>query len=302
MKKIIDYNSIEINKDDVSKTKDVLENFLNLENPLEIISRLLSMDDDNIKIIAPGILMSLEQQLNNPNDKLLLAYSLNTHGIKYEDMKQFFNNTLANINNLEGISQTKKDIISQFISIFNNVLEDGVPLSKRIIKIPIEFCNDDAKMPQYANVGDSGLDIYAIEDIVIHPGETKLIPTGIKVAIPLGYELQVRPKSGRSLKTKLRIANAPGTIDSGYRDQIGIIIENIEPAIKDITYESELIDGKPKLTITSILHGSDYFIGKGEKFAQLVLCEIPKATFFEVESVGKIEGNRGGGFGSTGVK
>lgn len=212
MKKIIDYNSIKINKDDVSKTKDVLENFLNLENPLEIISRLLSMDDDNIKIIAPGILISLEQQLNNPNDKLLLAYSLNTHGIKYEDMKQFFNNTLANINNLEGISQTKKDIISQFISIFNNVLEDGVPLSKRIIKIPIEFCNDDAKMPQYANVGDSGLDIYAIEDIVIHPGETKLIPTGIKVAIPLGYELQVRPKSGRSLKTKLRIANAPGTI------------------------------------------------------------------------------------------
>ena len=90
--------------------------------------------------------------------------------------------------------------------------------------------------------------------------------------------------------------------DSGYRDQIGIIIENIEPAIKDITYESELIDGKPKLTITSILHGSDYFIGKGEKFAQLVLCEIPKATFFKVESVGKIEGNRGGGFGSTGVK
>lgn len=90
--------------------------------------------------------------------------------------------------------------------------------------------------------------------------------------------------------------------DSGYRDEIGVIIDNIEPPIKDITYDTELVDGKPKITITSILHGSDFHIGKGEKFAQLVLCEVPKASFYEVSDIEKIEGNRGGGFGSTGLK
>ena len=101
----------------------------------------------------------------------------------------------------------------------------------------------------------------------------------------------------------MRIGNTPGTIDSGYRDEIGIIIDNIEPPIKDITYTSDLVDGKPVYTITSILHGSDMHITKGEKFAQLVLSEKPKAAFYQVESVMEIENDgRSGGFGSTGLK
>jgi dUTP pyrophosphatase len=151
-------------------------------------------------------------------------------------------------------------------------------------------------MPTYAHLTDAGMDIYLTEDIVIHPGETVLIPTGIKVAIPLGYELQVRPKSGRSLKSKLRIANTPGTIDAGYRDEIGVIIDNIEPFIK-----SADIDENGRLY--NIEFGSSHTIGKGEKFAQLVLCEVPKAIFYQVETVSAIENDgRAGGFGSTGVK
>jgi dUTP pyrophosphatase len=140
------------------------------------------------------------------------------------------------------------------------------------------------------------MDVYALEDITIAPGETKLVPIGIKVAIPAGYELQVRPKSGRCLKTKLRIANTPGTIDAGYRDEIAVIIDNIEPFIKS----AEMGEGG---VLYNVEFGSSHTIGKGEKFAQLVLAEVPKAIFYQVEKVADIANDgRNGGFGSSGLK
>jgi dUTP pyrophosphatase len=164
------------------------------------------------------------------------------------------------------------------------------------VLIPIEYCREDAKMPTYAHLTDAGMDIYLTEDVVIHPGETKLIPTGLKVAIPLGYELQVRPKSGRSLKSKLRIANTPGTIDAGYRDEIGIIADNIDPVIRHADMDE---NGR----LYNVLWGSDITLSKGEKIAQLVLSEVPKAVFYEVEAVSAIQNDgRKGGFGSTGDK
>ncbi len=125
------------------------------------------------------------------------------------------------------------------------------------------------------------------------------VPTGLKCAIPYGYELQVRPKSGRAYKTRLRIANTPGTIDAGYRDEICVLIENIDPPVKDVTY---YFDDNHHPVLTSILHGSTYTINKGEKFAQLVLMEVPKAHPYAVEKVSAFAGNRGGGFGSSGLK
>jgi dUTP pyrophosphatase len=151
-------------------------------------------------------------------------------------------------------------------------------------------------MPVYAHLTDSGMDVFALEDITIAPGETKLVPIGIKVAIPAGYELQVRPKSGRCLKTKLRVANTPGTIDAGYRDEIAVIIDNIEPFIKSAKINEQG-------ALYNVEFGSSYTIGAGEKFAQLVLCEVPKAIFYEVEKVADIANDgRNGGFGSSGLK
>ena len=91
-------------------------------------------------------------------------------------------------------------------------LNEAEGVARRIIPVPIEKCHEDAKIPVYVHKGDAGMDIYAVEDITLAPGETKIIPTGLKVAIPRGYEIQVRPKSGRALKTKMRVANTPGTI------------------------------------------------------------------------------------------
>lgn len=91
-------------------------------------------------------------------------------------------------------------------------LNETQGIAKRVIPLPVELCHENAQMPQYAHVTDAGMDIYAIEDVTIAPGETKLVRTGIKLAIPTGYEIQVRPKSGRAQKTKMRVANSPGTI------------------------------------------------------------------------------------------
>ena len=109
---------------------------------------------------------------------------------------------------------------------------------------------------------------------MIASGEYDKVPTGIRIAMPFDMEAQVRPRSGMSHKTKLRIANAPGTIDSDYRGEVGIIIDNIG-----------------NLSIK---------IEKGQKIAQLILAEVPMAKFVEVDSLDETErGNNG--FGSTGV-
>lgn len=289
-----------ITKEQIAEISETLEALLNEGDEtsplLQEFLTLFSMDEDNFKLLAPGVLQSYQQIVNNPNDKLALVQTLNAAGVFAEDLIANFASLNDEIDKVEDLSQEKKDFLKQMIATLINAVQETEGIAKRIIEVPIELCHPDAKIPQYAHESDSGLDIFAIEDITIHPGETKLIPTGIKVALPPGYELQVRPKSGRALKTKLRVANTPGTVDAGYRDEIGVIVENVEPPIKDITYDFDQY-GMP--LITSILHGSDYFISKGEKFAQLVLSEVPKAAFFRVDSVGEIGENRGGGFGST---
>lgn len=289
----------EQNKEDnniLTKSFDTLSELIPDFQGTEDIAAILALPDDQFKVVAPIVLSELERAINNTNDKLLLVQGLNVAGVKAEDLVGAADEINAAIDKeLTSIPQMKRDFVKQVIGMVCNAVADTEGISKKIIQIPIEYCHPDAKMPAYAHVTDSGLDIYAVEDITIHPGETVLVKTGIKVALPLGYELQVRPKSGRSLKTKMRVANTPGTIDSGYRDEIGVIIDNIEAPIKDITIDD---DGK----VTSILYGSDMHITKGDKFAQLVLCEVPKASFYEVKQVSEIGENRGGGFGSTGVK
>jgi dUTP pyrophosphatase len=166
-----------------------------------------------------------------------------------------------------------------------------------MVSVPIQLCHPDAQHPVYAKAGDAGMDLYAVEDITINPGETVIVPTGIKVALPLGYEFEVRPRSGLSVKTPLRVANAPGTIDSGYRDEIGVIITNIEPKIKDMVFHN---DGS--IDQRGILWGQSYTITKGMRFAQLVLKEVPTCVFYDVEDVKAIGFDRAGGFGSSGVK
>ncbi len=165
----------------------------------------------------------------------------------------------------------------------------------KVVGIQVEICRDGAVLPAYANPGDAGMDVYAAEDVVIRPGETVIIPTGIKLAIPEGYEIQVRPRSGLSLKTPLRLPNSPGTIDSGYRDELGVIMTNTSEQCKASDPEPLSIENKGNRKGT-------YKIKRGDRVAQLVLQTVPRISFQIVNSVKAIGEDRGGGFGSTGVR
>ncbi len=278
-----------------------LKNLNSEDAGMELIAALLNLDDENFENLAGVYLLEMQKSLSSSKTQMTMAQMLDSEGITLEQLRQDFEKNISKIDSELGdiLSDKKRDFLRQVMILVYNSVAETEGISKKIIQIPIEKCHEDAKIPVYANLTDAGADLYAVEDIVIAPGETVLIPTGLKVAIPRGYEIQVRPKSGRALKTKMRVANSPGTIDAGYRDEIKVIIDNIEPPFKDINYH---FDDEGKVIIDSILHGSSYSISKGDKFAQLVLSEVPKMDFVEVESVSKYTGNRGGGFGSTGIK
>ena len=168
-------------------------------------------------------------------------------------------------------------------------------MSGNDIEVFVEICREDTILPEYANPGDAGMDVYAAEEVLIHPGETVIVPTGLKLAIPEGYEIQVRPRSGISLKTPLRLSNSPGTIDSGYRVEMGIIISNMS-VVSELKKEEILtVDSKGNKKGT-------YRIRKGDRIAQIVLQVVPKMKLTVVDSVADIGANRGGGFGSTGIR
>ncbi|PGW24532.1 dUTP diphosphatase [Bacillus thuringiensis] len=137
----------------------------------------------------------------------------------------------------------------------------------------------DVELPKYAKPGDAGFDLVAAEDTVIWPGETKVVPTGLAFEIPPGYELQVRPRSGMTRNTKLRVVL--GTVDSGYRGEVGVLVDNNERPIS--------------------LNMKAHVIEKGTRIAQGVIAPVVTAHFVEVDEL--LDSERGkGGFGSTGVK
>lgn len=160
------------------------------------------------------------------------------------------------------------------------------------MKVQIKKLHPGAVIPKYQTKGASGFDLHALEDVDLEPGETKLVKTGLAVAVQEGYELQVRPRSGISLKTPLRVANAPGTVDSDYRGEVCVIVTNTQVIFPGLV---------PGLVSGSFV-GVDLaqHIKKGDRIAQGVICPIVQA---ELEQVSELDETvRGsGGFGSTGT-
>ncbi|MBA3816734.1 MAG: dUTP diphosphatase [Parachlamydiaceae bacterium] len=138
------------------------------------------------------------------------------------------------------------------------------------------LAEEDVQIPVYASSGASGADVkaYILQDIIIAPGASRLIPTGLHFQIPLGYEIQVRPRSGLALKNQISVLNTPGTIDADYRGEVGIILIN---------------------------HSTQNFtVTPGMRIAQIVVCPVFQANF--VSAAELAETKRGvGGFGHTGL-
>lgn len=141
------------------------------------------------------------------------------------------------------------------------------------MKVAIQLLNDNAKTPQYATEGAAGMDLHACERMFIFPGETLIVPTGISLEIPTGYEGQIRSRSGLAAKEGVAVLNAPGTIDSDYRGEIKVILHNHSNKVK-------LID-------------------IGERIAQIVFAKHEKATF-DTEAKRTYTRRGTGGIGSTG--
>ena len=140
--------------------------------------------------------------------------------------------------------------------------------------VQIQRLDKGLPLPEYAKVGDAGMDVFSAIDCVLAPGERAVIPTGIAIALPEGYVCLAHPRSGLAAKNGISIVNAPGTIDSGYRGEIKIILINTDLA-------------------------ESFEIKRGDRIAQLVFQKFESARFYEVDSLP--ESQRGaGGFGSTG--
>jgi len=171
------------------------------------------------------------------------------------------------------------------------------------VNVKIKKLHPDAVIPKYARELDAGFDLVAVEDTLIAPGESVKVRTGLAMALPPGYELQVRPRSGVSAKTKLRISNAPGTIDAGYRGEICVLVDNIYPSLGWTDTNPYGLDGKTVTVINSQpgdFPDGTYIIRKGDRIAQGVIAPVCKAEFEVVDELDDTE--RGSGaFGSTGI-
>lgn len=142
------------------------------------------------------------------------------------------------------------------------------------MKIKIKRVHADAQIPQYAHgpLEDAGMDLHAVEDVTLEPQVAKLVPTGLSIEVPPGYEAQLRPRSGLALKHAITLPNSPATIDPGYRGEVKVILLNL---------------GKQSYQVT-----------KGDRIAQMVIAKYEAVEFEETDLS---DSNRGeGGFGSSG--
>ena len=270
---------------------------IDLMGGLDIFESLMNVSDEQFVELEPAFLQVFAEVLNEKDAQNEMIAMLMAQEYTSETVQRDFALINEAIDTLDFLSAEKKDFLRKITAMSANKMTE---LSNQVIKniqIPCEVLNGNLP-PQYAHDTDAGMDVISPAEYTIAPGETIIIPTGIKCAIPEGYALLIQPRSGQSVKTKLRIANTPGLIDSGYRDEIGVIVENIEPPFKDIDYE---FDDNGEIHIKSILYGQSYTIAAGQKFAQMRLVQVPHVQFVAVENVGEIGENRGGGFGSTGM-
>lgn len=212
----------EITKEEIDSGEDLIQNLIDItgqlvpENGIDSFNEfamLMGLSEENFDILAPVIVDKFEASFKDTSAKYLLIKSLEQNNIDIHSLIDYQEELYAEIDKeLTTIPQKKRDFLKQIIGIIINAASEVYGNGEDTVTIPIEICREGAVIPQYANIGDAGLDVVALEDITINPGETELVKTGLKVAIPKGYELQVRPRSGLSLKTKLRVANTPGTI------------------------------------------------------------------------------------------
>lgn len=237
---------------------------------------LVDLPDDQFDTIYLSMKERLNLLFNSESfqSDVLNSLKMMGHG-SIDEERLSAEEIIEDIKEDESLTDNKKDILITIIegSVLSIIKMIEVPRER--VKVKIKKLHPDAIIPEYAHKTDAGADVYNLEEVILKPHETRLIKTGIAVAIPVGYEIQVRPRSGLSLKTELRIANAPGTIDADYRGEVCIIIQNTGNLSKTIA--------------------------RGDKIAQLVIAPTPMIEWEEVKELPNTERGEDG-FGSTDKK
>lgn len=183
---------------------------------------------------------------------------------------------LKQLQKMDFLDEDTKNEIGSAINLIGGFTDNGVT---DFTKIPIKYINkSDNPNPVYSKAGDSGFDLRCTEGGVLKPLERQIVPTGLFFELPDGYEMQIRPRSGLAAKNGVTVLNSPGTVDTGYRGEIKVILVN--------------------------LSGETFKFKKGDRIAQAVIASRVSTDFGELIEVSMVtETERGGdGFGSTGVK
>lgn len=248
------------------------------EKTLAQFVAIMELPDDMFDAIYDKTKIQMSQIFSDPINQQNLRMQLRMNPVDdLQALKDELPDFINEITDDETLSDKKRDLIKTIFEGAMDVIADLVEGGGReFIPVKVTKLSPDAILPKYAHATDAGADIFALEETVIKAGETKLVKTGIAIAVPAGYMVNICPRSGLSLKTGLRVANSWGIVDSDYRGEVCVIISNTG--------------------------NEDYTINEGDKIAQMLINPTPRIKWQEVPTVEDLgETSRGnGGFGSTG--
>lgn len=251
------------------------------------IDELFELSDEELEQAKPVLMEELTNALNGPTAILnideyirqcdFMGYDLNKYNEDLESSKVLLYNTLMSLKEKYSGSQVKSELLDVLYGLMESYLGMiAVRLAGRdIANVGVELIHPAAKIPTYAHDGDQGADIYVPEDNTI-PANARgyMVHTGIKLLIPYGWAISIRPRSGMSKNTPLRISNSPATIDQQYRGEVNILFDN--------------------------LSNEPYEIKAGERIAQFILEKNYHTDYSQVDTVEPDTDRGEGGFGSSG--
>lgn len=253
----------------------------------ETLDDIMEIEDDKFPLAEDLMLQTISMSLTGSQADYQIGQIVNANkaaGLSRSQMltqnnilKEAFYNLIENGYKSRYTNTAKQEFLDNFYSLVEDYCDKIIFFwDMDTPTIHVQRLRDNAKLPTYASVGDQGADIYACEDVTIPANSFGVIvKTGLAIAIPHGWALAIRPRSGMSYKTRIRISNTPGTIDTNYKDEVGVIIDNFSD--------------------------QDYEIKAGDRIAQFVLEKNYQGNFVETDDVHKHGDDRGGGFGHTGT-
>ena len=240
----------------------------------QIFNTIQELPDESVELILPQIesefkkLVGEEDLVNKTKTEFLeQGYTI----ADIQSIKESYDNIANDYFKIVSPTSPKGRYISSLINVYKDILDKIIKEGfSRVVNVKVVKDDENAILPTYAHFGDAGADLYANEEVDIQPNEVKIISTGLRVEIPDGYEMQIRPRSGMTTKTP--IIGQLGTVDSGYRGPLGVMLYN---------------------------HGDiPYRVQKGDRIAQAVISPTYHGNFLITESLSNTERGEGG-FGST---